>query len=230
MAAGGAKLFVFPILLAAGLPPVAAAATATVGLWPAQLPGVFIVRKGDGVLERSLVVGGVIAALGGAFGGYALVTFGEASFVRLVPLFLVIAVVAILLGERLAKYGQRLQGKPGAGLITPLLILACGVYAGYFGAGLGFMLIATILMSGETRIHAANAKKNFYSVAAATSAVIPLSLSGEVAWTAAGLVLIGGLLGGLTGAKLLTRVPPLALRIAVSVAGTVLILAYLARG
>ena len=58
----------------------------------------------------------------------------------------------------------------------------------------------------------------------------PLSLSGEVAWTAAGLVLIGGLLGGLTGAKLLTRVPPLALRIAVSVAGTVLILAYLARG
>ena len=183
-------------------------------------------------------IGGLGIALAGLIAGSAgvlLVLFnGRVSpgtiGVDIAVDILVIAVVAILLGERLAKYGQRLQGKPGAGLITPLLILACGVYAGYFGAGLGFMLIATILMSGETRIHAANAKKNFYSVAAATSAVIPLSLSGEVAWTAAGLVLIGGLLGGLTGAKLLTRVPPLALRIAVSVAGTVLILAYLARG
>ncbi|MEO1578706.1 MAG: sulfite exporter TauE/SafE family protein [Pseudomonadota bacterium] len=230
VAAGGAKLFVFPILLAAGLPPVAAAATATVGLWPAQLPGVFIVRKGEGVLDRSLITGAILAAIGGGFGGYALVTFGEASFVRLVPVFLVIAVVAILLGEKLASYGQRLQGKPGAWMIAPVLILACGVYAGYFGAGLGFMLIATILISGETRIHAANAKKNLYSVTAATFAVVPLSLSGEVAWTAAGLVLIGGLLGGFFGAKLLTRVPPLALRIAVSVLGTVMILAFLARG
>ncbi|MEL6643860.1 MAG: sulfite exporter TauE/SafE family protein [Pseudomonadota bacterium] len=230
VAAGGAKLFVFPILLATGLSPVAAAATATVGLWPAQLPGVFIVRKGDDVLDRSLVVGGILAALGGAAGGLALVSFGEASFVRLIPVFLIIAVGAILLGEKLGTFGQRLQGRPGSGLIAPVLILACGVYAGYFGAGLGFMLIATILMSGETRIHAANAKKNFYSVCAATSAVIPLSLSGVVDWAAAALVLVGGLLGGYIGAKLLTRVPPLALRIGVSVAGTAMVIVFLSRG
>jgi len=223
VAAGGAKLFVFPLLLAAGLPPVAANATATLGLWPAQVPGAVMFRRHLSGLGGGEVA---LAAAGAVLGAGALILLGEAVFVRLVPLFLAIAVAAILAGERLARLAARF----GAGRLTGAgALLLCGIYAGYFGAGLGFLLIAALTLAGRGDIHAANAQKNLLATLANTAAVIPLAASGLIHWKAAVLVLLGGLAGGALGARIIRRLPARPLRLLIATLGVALSAAFLAR-
>jgi len=227
VAAGGAKLFVFPILLSAGLPPLAANATGTVALWPAQMPGVLVFRKSLPSSPGMLAVDAAFAGIGAVLGVLALIGFGEATFVGLVPFFLVIAVGAILFGDRLTRWMQPIARSAGGPRMARVIFLACGVYAGYFGAGLGFMLLAAVFLAGDSRIHAANARKNLLAVAANTAAVIPLSLSGLVVWPAAISVFIGGVAGGYVGARIIRRLPERLLKWTIALMGTGLTLIYL---
>jgi len=230
VAAGGAKLFVFPILLSAGLPPVAANATGTVALWPAQVPGVLVFRRSLSEEPAGLWLDSVIAMIGGGLGAFALLGFGEGVFVRLVPLFLGVAVTAILFGDRLARLAARWRDTAGGPWLARGLVLLCGVYAGYFGAGLGFMLLAAIMLAGGGAIHTVNARKNLLAVCANTAAVVPLALSGLVAWTAAAAVVIGGLAGGYAGARIIKRLPERPLKWAIAILGTGLTLHHLFGG
>lgn len=227
VAAGGAKLFVFPMLLSAGLPPVAANATGTVGLWPAQVPGVVVYRKSFAGGYAGLALDAGIACCGAVLGALALIVFGEGLFLKLVPFCLALAVGAILFGDRLKALAGRLADDRRGPWLSRVLFFFCGCYAGYFGAGLGFMVLASILVSGAAKLHAANARKNLISVAANTAAVLPISLSGLVHWQAAVCVLLGGLIGGYGGARLIRLVPERPLKIAIAVMGTVLTLSFL---
>ncbi|NNU80846.1 sulfite exporter TauE/SafE family protein [Halovulum dunhuangense] len=224
-AAGGAKLFVFPMLLAAGLPPVAANATSIVALWPAQMPAVWV-QRASLPRDRKILLGHMAMVIVGALlGVYALISVGEQVFVSLVPFFLAIAVGTILFGERLGRWVRSL---PVAGALPGLVLLfVCGAYGGFFGAGVGFMLVAALLVSGMTDIRAANAHKNLLATVASTTAVLPLTLSGLVDWRAAVLVAAGGIVGGYAGALLLKLIPPFPLKVLISVMGIVLTLAFL---
>lgn len=226
-AAGGAKLFVFPLLLATGLPPLMANATGTVAVWPAQLPAAWVYRHelaADGwrVLRRMLP-----ALLGGLLGALALIVSTERAFLTVIPALLVLAVAAILLGRRLAELMRR--AFPGGRLAaaTGVLLFLCGLYGGYFGAGLGFMLLAVLVAAGGAGLQTANAEKNLMAFSLNTVAVVPLALSGLVDWPAAGLVLAGGLLGGYVGARISRRLPEAPLRLSVAGLGLVLTLSFL---
>lgn len=223
--AGGAKLFVFPMLLAAGLPPLVANATATVGLWPAQLPGAWVYR--DTLVDdwRGHVFDMIIAATGAVIGAVLLYALGEAVFMPLVPAFLVLAVIAILFGDRLSKLGLRLAGKNRA--VARALFFLTGIYAGYFGAGFGFLILAAVFLAGESAFHVAAARKNFISVGANTAAVIPLSMTGLVAWEAAIAVLIGGLVGGAIGGKAMTHLPHRLLKWIIASVGAALVIRFM---
>lgn len=228
-AAGGAKLFVFPILLASGLPPLMANATGTVALWPAQIPAAWLYRKElkrdfGGVLRRM-----VPAVIGGFAGATALVYSPEKTFVAIVPFLLGIAVLAILLGRRLAELAKRYLSGSRLGAATGVLMFATGFYAGYFGAGMGFMLLAVITLAGVASIQSANAEKNALAVCINTFAVIPLAFSGLVDWVAALAVLIGGLGGGYIGGSITRLVPETPMRIAVVTIGVVLTASFLLR-
>ena len=107
------------------------------------------------------------------------------------------------------------------------MVLACGVYAGYFGAAGGFMFLAAVLLTGAAGIHAANARKNLLAIAANTAAVVPLALSGLVVWQAALAVFAGGVIGGYASAKLLRQIPARPLKWAIALLGTALTLIYL---
>lgn len=225
--AGGAKLFVFPLLLASGLSPLAANVTGAVALWPATLPAVWVWRRTLRADARRLARQALPAIAGGLLGALALVSFPGETFTALIPLLLGIAVGAILLGPRLSELLRRALPPRALGAASGVLLFLAGLYGGYFGAGLGFMLIAVLSAAGRLALREANAAKNLIAVAITTTAVGPLALSGLVDWRAAGLVLAGGLAGGWAGGHLTRVIPEGVLRLAVVVIGVGLTAAFL---
>ncbi|WP_099826257.1 sulfite exporter TauE/SafE family protein [Oceaniglobus indicus] len=226
-AAGGAKLFVFPMLLAAGLPPLAANATGAVAMWPAQIAAVWVNRKGMFSDPRALVRQMAPALVGAFFGAIALIFSSEKAFLAVIPLLLLLAVGAIVLGRQLTVLMQR--AFPGGRLqkASDVLMFAVGFYGGYFGAGLGFMLIAVLSVAGGLTLQRANGMKNLIAFFIYSVAVVPLSLSGLVDWRAAGTVLIGGLIGGFLGGHLIQYVPEKPMRYGIAGLGLVLVISFL---
>lgn len=225
--AGGAKLFVFPILLASGLPPIVANATGTVALWPAQIPAVWLARASLRARVRPMVYRMVPAIAGAALGAIALIWSSEQAFLAVIPVVLVIAVGVIILGRRLPDLMLRATPAKARGLLTLGLMFAAGFYGGYFGAGLGFLLIATISLAGVASIHETNAEKNLMAVLINTTAVVPLLASGLVHLPAAGGVLLGGVAGGYLGGRVSGALPEAPMRFVVAVLGLILTLSYL---
>jgi len=225
--AGGAKLFVFPLLLASGLPPIVANATGTVALWPAQIPAVWLHRK-ELAKDIQAVIWRIIPSLVGALcGAFALIFSTEAAFLAVIPIVLVTAVVVVALGNRTAVLLVRYAPPRGRRFLTTLLMFIAGVYGGYFGAGLGFLLIAVVTLAGVTSIRSANAEKNLAATAINTTAVLPLLFSGLVNLPAAFVVLIGGLVGGYIGGHLSGQIPETPMRVMIAGLGLILTLAFL---
>ncbi|KZM49772.1 sulfite exporter TauE/SafE family protein [Labrenzia sp. OB1] len=228
-AAGGAKLFVFPLLLATGLPPIAANVTQGVALWPAQLPAIWVYRR-ELAGEMKRLWRQMIPALAGALlGSLVMVNSSNEAFVRVVPFLLIIAVVAIVLGPRTTVLMRR--AFPGERLETAVAVLLAifGFYGGFFGAGLGFMLLAVLSVSSGMGVSHVNGAKNLFAAAIQSVAVVPMMFSGLVDWVAAVCVLVGGVVGGYVGASVTRRLPEPVVRYGVAGIGLVLTLSFLLR-
>ena len=226
-AAGGAKLFVFPLLLASGLPPIQANATATLALWPAQLPAAWVYRKELLANTTGLLRQLVPALLGGFAGALTLIVSPKDRFVAAVPILLILAVGSILLGKRSAQLMQSVFSSGRLGPVISLLLFATGFYGGYFGAGLGFMLLAVLSVSAGIGLNQANAAKNLFAFLINSTAAVPLALSGLVDWSAALWVLLGGIAGGYLGARLTRRLPESWMRTGVAFLGLTLTVSFL---
>jgi hypothetical protein len=229
-AAGGAKLFVFPLLIASGLPPLVANATGTVGVWPAQLPAAWVYRRELGADRRRLLLLLLPALVGALSGALLLVNSTEDAFLAVVPALLLLAVGAIMLGPRAVTFARRILPAGRQGLASALLLFGCGLYGGYFGAGMGFMLLAALSLAEDAGLQRANAGKNLFAFLINTTAVLPLALSGLVEWVAAASVVVGGLAGGYAGARIVRGLPERPLRIGIGLLGLVLTLSFLFRG
>jgi uncharacterized membrane protein YfcA len=225
--AGGAKLFVFPLLLASGLSPLSANVTAAIALWPATLPAIWLWRHTLLADSRRLARQAIPAVAGGLIGALLLVSTSDDAFVAVIPFLLGIAVAAIVLGPQLSDILRRALPPRGLATTAGVLLFLTGIYGGYFGAGMGFMLIATLTAAGGLAIREANAAKNLIAVAISTTAVVPIALSGLVDWPAALIVLAGGLVGGYLGGHLTRIVPPGVMRIGVAAVGVVLTASFL---
>lgn len=228
-AAGGAKLFVFPLLLASGLSPLAANVTAAVALFPSPAPAAWVFRH---ELPRDrLTLFRLLAPvlLGAIVGILVLVGSSERAFVTAIPFLLVIAVTAILFGNQLRQLFIRYVTDDHQLLLTTILLFGCGFYGGYFGAGLGFMLLAVLGAAGIASLKRANALKLLMVMGINVVVIIPIALSGLVDWTAALGVLVGGLAGGYLGARITRRLPEKPLRFVVVVLGVLLTVSFLLR-
>ncbi|MBC7155945.1 MAG: sulfite exporter TauE/SafE family protein, partial [Rhodobacteraceae bacterium] len=142
---------------------------------------------------------------------------------------LAVAVIAIALGERLPWLVARAVPGHRHGALAAVLMAAVGAYGGYFGAGMGFMLVAVLTVAGAGGIHTANAEKNLAAFCINTTAAVPLLASGLVSLPAAGLVAAGGLVGGWCGAQLARRVPARPMRLGVALTGLALTVSFLLR-
>jgi uncharacterized protein len=206
--AGGGSLLTFPTLVWVGISPVAASATNTVGLWPGSLGGVVGFRRH--LPEQSIIVLlGVPSLVGGLIGAVLLLRTPPQVFEGLAPVLVFLATVLLAVQEPVAKrisrgslVGHRTAAFTIAAVVFQLLV---GVYGGFFGAGIGIMMLAALAILGLTDIHEMNGLKNVLAVVINGVAAVYFTAQGAVLWTDAALMAAGSIAGGLAGAALANR-------------------------
>ena len=177
--AGGGSFVVFPTMLFAGVPPVAANATTAVALWPAGLSSIAAYRghfpKGEEGKKRMLVL--AIASVIGGFGGakLLLVTSDE-TFARLVPWLLLVASAVFTFGPRLSR-GRTGGVSLALGGVVQVVIAS---YGGYFGGGMGILMLATLTLMGMRHMHEMNALKVVLGLLINGVALVLVLASGKV--------------------------------------------------
>ncbi|MBX9929444.1 MAG: sulfite exporter TauE/SafE family protein [Gemmatimonadaceae bacterium] len=224
--AGGGTLVTFPALLALGVAPVAANATSTVALWPGTMASLWGYRRaiaGAGVWARAWALPSLA---GGFVGSWLLLRTPDARFAALVP-WLILGATALFMAQPLVL--RHLAGTGMVASIDPtreapptrfLLFQFLGaVYGGYFGAGLGIVMLAAMGLMGLRDIHQMNGLKNVGGGAINLVAVVLFATSGIVRWPLATVMLIGAMIGGYGGSRLAQRVGAAWVRRAVVVIG-----------
>lgn len=221
--AGGGSLLTFPALLAAGLPPIVANATNALAASPAHPLAAWADRARlppfDAAMRRLLL----IQLAGGAIGAGLLLLTPGAVFAALVPLLIGLATLlfafAAPLQRALGLASGGFDARAAARLGWPLAL-----YGGYFGAGLGIMLMAVLRLAGEADAGRANALKNLLASLAVLAGLVLLLGAGLVAWPEALIVLAGSVLGGWLGGRFARVLPASAIRAGVILAGTAMTL------
>lgn len=228
--AGGGTLVSFPALLWAGRDPVLANATSTVALWPASLAGVYGFRREFAGAERAALRLVAPSLAGGALGAFLLLQTPSGVFARLVPFLILFATGLIMLQEPLSKRVRRAEGeRPSrlwwAGAMAFQFFV--GVYGGYFGAGIGILMLASLMLLGFTDIYRMSALKNLLAVLINGVAALYFVLSGAVIWADVLVMTLAAIAGGYMGARLAYRLGRRFVRVAVIVIGLVMGLSLL---
>lgn len=206
--AGGGTNLTFPTLLWLGVGPIEASATSTVALWPGQTAGAWGGRSdlGGGPAGWGWLV--VPCALGGLTGGLLLVQTPPLLLRFLAPWLVLGSTALLALGPALRR--RRLPARldeagPGPAAWPTVFLVA--VYGGYFGAGMGILMLACLGLLGLSRLQRANAYKNLYASAMNLAAVLYFLGAGRVVWGPLGLLTASAVLGGLAGAAVGGRIP-----------------------
>jgi hypothetical protein len=200
--AGGGSFVTLPALLYGGITPVAANATSTLALWPGSLSSAFAYRReiktrgahGLGLLAVSLV--------GGLIGARLLVRTSDTSFMRLLPWLMLLAAGTFTFGGRRPAS----DAKPHALWIVLGLQLAISIYGGYFGGGMGIMMLATLSLAGMTDIHEMNGLKSLLGVTINGVALVEFMTRHAIVWQPGLVMVAGSLVGGYAGASVARKV------------------------
>lgn len=208
--AGGGSFLTLPALMFVGLDAHAANITSCVALFPAQLASGWASRKlAAGVPGLSLRALFSISVIGGAIGAGILLLTSKAAFARLVP-WLVLAATAIFAwGAFFRKPGSGSMALGTRSLAATQFFVAA--YGGYFGGGVGFLMLATLTAAGQD-VRAASATKNILAGFLNGGAVALFVLSPDLFPREATIVALGATIGGVAGARLLRRIDPNILR------------------
>jgi uncharacterized membrane protein YfcA len=228
--AGGGTLISFPILTAIGVPSIRANATNTVSLCPGYIGGTYAQREDLSEIDRSLRPLLVAAILGGLSGSVLLIISSEAVFRQIVPFLILGACGLLAVQDRLRTWlrgSTRLHGSHETMEVGAVVIAS--VYGGYFGAGLGIMLMAVLGLFSELPFNRLNAVKQMLSFLVNISAASFLALSGKVEWTLVAVMAPASLLGGHLGGRVASSLPPKKMRFAVIVFGVIVAIVYLVR-
>lgn len=214
--AGGGTLVSFPALVWIGVPAITANATSTVALWPGSMSSAWAyrreLRKSD-VHLYSLIVPSVIGGLAGA----ALLRLTPTEiFDRLVPILILFATCVFMLQERIQRWFSRSSQSPheGARWMVGAMgyQLLVGLYGGYFGAGIGILMLAALAIMGHTDIHQMNGLKNVLAACINGIAALYFIWAGLVSWPHAAIMAAGAVAGGVAGVGLARRIGRTAVR------------------
>jgi uncharacterized membrane protein YfcA len=223
--AGGGTILTFPALLLLGESAIVANATSTVALLPAAAGSMAGYRKEVAAHRgwlKSLLVPSIV---GGVIGSALLLATPERAFRRLAPILVLFATAlfAVQLFVKPASGGDRPSPKSGRPLVVAVLAqLAVATYGGYFGAGIGILMLVILGFLGLHDIHAMNGLKNFFGLCINVTAAVIFAARGAVEWRPALLMTLGALLGGYAGARFARRIGQRATRVAVVVIGALI--------
>jgi uncharacterized membrane protein YfcA len=203
--AGGGTLVTFPTLIWLGLNSVAANATSTVAIWPGSLGGMWGYRKELRTAEPRMLALTAPSLVGGITGALLLRFTPPAIFDAVVPFLILFATILFMVQEtvqRMFKTGESRHesGRWLAGAVLFQFFVA--LYGGYFGAGIGILMLAALSILGLSDIHQMNGLKNFFALCINGVAAIYFMFAHMVEWPYVLIMAIGAIAGGYGGAGL----------------------------
>ncbi|WP_370248561.1 sulfite exporter TauE/SafE family protein [Nocardioides sp.] len=239
---GSGTLLTFPTLLAVGVPPVVANVSNNIGLVPGAVTGALGYRRelrGQGALVRRLLPASV---LGGLLGAVLLLTLPPGAFEAIVPVLVLLGLLLVVLQPRLsAAVADRAAAREAAagatseaatstrgdaGWVRPA-VFATGIYGGYFGAAQGVLLMGVLGSGVPQDLQRSNGLKNVLAGAVNGVAGLVYAVVADVDWTVVALLAVGSVLGGVLGARVGRRLPPVVLRVVIVVVGLAALTAFL---
>ena len=216
---GSGSLITFPALLAVGLTPVVANVSNTVGLVFGSISGTLGYRR-ELAGQGKRVLGLLIPTIAGsALGAALLLTLLERFFNRIVPAFVLVALVLVVIQPRLTKSKEPVRPGKWRARLLPFGVFSTAIYGGYFGAAQGVILISLLAVLVDDSLQRLNALKNVLSMIVNAVAAAYFVIGAHVAWSAAAMVAIGSVAGAQVGAFVARRLPPTPLRIAIVIGG-----------
>jgi len=213
--AGGGSFISFPVLLFMGVPAVEANATNTVALWPGLAASTLAYLKRLNAPLRVLAPLLVTSVAGGGVGALLLLKTPQHTFLRLVPWLLLAGTLLFAFGNSIrALVGKTavigdLHDISGQAIVVGSIIeLLVAIYGGYFGAGIGFMMLAMLALMGMRDIHAMGAIRTLLAASINAAAVITFIVAHAVLWPACMVMIAGSLAGGWFGAHYAQKADP----------------------
>ncbi len=232
--AGGGTLVSFPMLLAVGISPVVANVTNTVALLPGTIGGMWAQRN-DFVSQRKRLFKLLpVAIIGGVAGGLIILNTSEDAFRSLIPYLILMATLLLAMQLRIKNWIIRRMGDSHSENHNPAIMMgmvfSASVYGGYFGAGLGVILMAVLGLVTDENMTRLNFLKQALGFVINLAAAIYFAFSGKVDWWVAFIMIFGSLIGGWIGGKLAGTMKPEILRWIVVAAGLIAAVAFFVKG
>ncbi len=224
--AGGGTFVSFPAMLAIGIPPVEANATNTVALWPGLAASTGAYLKRLNAPPRLLVPLLLTSVIGGLAGSLLLLKTPQRVFLHLVPWLLLAGTLLFAFGNQIRALAGRSHvmedlEKLSWQVITAASIaeLMVAIYGGYFGAGIGFMLLGMLAALGMRDMHAMGAIRTLLSVVINAAAVLTFIVARAVFWPQCLVMIAGAVTGGWFGAHYAQKADPRKVRLVVIAIG-----------
>lgn len=223
--AGGGTLVSFPVLLALGVSPVVANVTNTVALVPGTIGGMWAQRNSFRSQYSRLMKLLPVAIIGGVAGGLLILNTSEDAFRSILPWLILMATLLLAAQVQVKNWVTRRIGHAHTEHHNPAFMMGAvflaAIYGGYFGAGLGVILMAVLGLVTDENMTRLNFLKQALGFVINLAAAIYFAFSGKVDWGIAAIMIFGSLLGGWVGGKLANRVKPGILRWVVVTAGLI---------
>jgi len=221
--AGGGSFVAFPALLFTGVPPIPSNATNTIALWTAAVASGGAYRSRLDLPRRVMIPLLVASLIGGLAGAILLLKTPAQTFLHILPWLTLGATLLFAFGRKLAgsrpsvmEHDTTATALAGATLFQ--LIVA--VYGGYFGGGMGIVMLAMLATLGMTDIHAMNALKTVMGSVINGVAVVTFIVARAVYWKQGIVMIVGGIVGGYFGAHYALKLPQTWVRVFVVLVGT----------
>lgn len=219
--AGGGSFLTFPSLVFAGVPAVIANASNTVALVPGSLASVFSYRGDIARMEEGRIKTWFwVSLLGGALGAVLLLFTSDKTFRQVAPWLLFFATLLFAFGGRIS---MALRGRLHSSQVLMLLLLfPIAVYGGYFGGGIGIMILAAFRLYGLTDIHGMNGIKTILSTALNAIASVIFIAAHQIWWRPTLIMMAAGIAGGYLGPVMARRTKPAVIRALVIAVGVLM--------
>ncbi len=229
--AGGGTLISFPALLWLGRDPIMANATNTVAIWPGSLAGAYGFREELSTIKSWLLLLIVPSILGGALGGWLLLRTPTSTFEALVPWLILSATTLLAFQELISRHLPKNEHPTTASRIAVLIFqFLVSLYGGYFGAGMGILMLAALGLIGLTDLHQMNGLKNVLAVCINGIAAVYFIFASSVIWSDVLVMMAGTLVGGFAGARLARKLGRVFVRRFVVAIGLVMTVLLFVRG
>jgi uncharacterized membrane protein YfcA len=211
--AGGGSFLSFPLLLVLGIPSVNANATNTVALWPGTLASTGAYRKAlSRELLRRILPLAISTLLGSFIGAWLLLHTRQRTFDRLVPWLLLAGTLLFSARNLVSRWAGRIHGggNPSAATVTWITLVqgVLGIYIGYFGAGVGIVMLPLLVLMGIDNIHSMSGVRTLVVTCGNAVAVAVFITAHAVLWPIVLVMTMGAITGGYAGAHMALKLQP----------------------